>query len=63
MSIITLLIIRYNFRMFRALESVGTNNAANFLNILNIAGDPGDYAWGNTGWDNIISQLMEQQAG
>ncbi|RGB43914.1 hypothetical protein C1646_737618 [Rhizophagus diaphanus] len=41
----------------------GTNNTANFLNFFNIAGDPRDYAWGNTGLDNIITQLMEQQAG
>jgi hypothetical protein len=47
----------------RVLLEGGTNNTANFLNFFNIAGDPRDYAWGNTGWDNIITQLMEQQAG
>ena len=47
----------------RILENGGANNTANFLNFFNIAGDPRDYAWGNTGWDNIITQLMEQQAG
>ena len=45
------------------LDNGGNNNTANFFNIFNIAGDPRDYAWGNTGWDNIITQLMEQQAG
>ncbi|GES81209.1 E3 ubiquitin-protein ligase RNF126 isoform X1 [Rhizophagus clarus] len=46
----------------RILENGGTNNT-NILNFFNIAGDPRDYAWGNSGWDNIISQLMDQQAG
>ncbi|CAG8434525.1 5338_t:CDS:2 [Diversispora eburnea] len=46
----------------RALEGAG-NNHANILNLFNITGDPRDYAWGSTGFDNIISQLMEQQAG
>ncbi|CAG8736303.1 7784_t:CDS:2, partial [Funneliformis mosseae] len=50
-------------QLVRMLENFGANNAANFMNIFNIAGDPADYAWSNTGWDNIISQLMEQQAG
>ena len=40
----------------RILENGGANNTANFLNFFNIAGDPRDYAWGNTGWDNIITQ-------
>ncbi|RIA98566.1 hypothetical protein C1645_749705 [Glomus cerebriforme] len=47
----------------RMLENGGPNNPANIFNFFNIAGDPRDYAWGNTGWDNIITQLMEQQAG
>ncbi|CAG8677906.1 309_t:CDS:2, partial [Racocetra fulgida] len=41
----------------------GQNNAANIFNLFNLNGDPRDYAWGSTGFDNIISQLMEQQAG
>lgn len=45
----------------RALD--GQNNAANIFNLFNLNGDPRDYAWGSTGFDNIISQLMEQQAG
>ncbi|CAI2177038.1 14529_t:CDS:2 [Funneliformis geosporum] len=51
------------FDIAQMLENFGANNAANFMNIFNIAGDPADYAWNNTGFDNIISQLMEQQAG
>ncbi|KAG9307781.1 hypothetical protein G9A89_023346 [Geosiphon pyriformis] len=34
-----------------------------WMNVLNIVGDPRDYVWGAGGLDNIISQLMEQQAG
>ncbi|CAG8496823.1 9195_t:CDS:2 [Acaulospora morrowiae] len=45
----------------RMVENTGNNNA--ILNLFNITGDPRDYAWGSTGLDNIISQLMEQQAG
>ena len=26
-------------------------------------GDPRDYAWGSSAWDNIITQLMELQSG
>ncbi|CAG8495765.1 2218_t:CDS:2 [Acaulospora colombiana] len=44
----------------RVVENTGNNNT--ILNFLNIAGDPRDYAWGSE-LDNIISQLMEQQAG
>lgn len=46
----------------RALEGAGANNT-NILNLFNVTGDPRDYAWGSTGLDNIISQLMEQQSG
>ncbi|EPX72321.1 ubiquitin-protein ligase E3 [Schizosaccharomyces octosporus yFS286] len=39
-------------------------NAANlFSNVFNLAGNPGDYAWGARGLDDIISQLMEQAQG
>ncbi|EPY50649.1 ubiquitin-protein ligase E3 [Schizosaccharomyces cryophilus OY26] len=39
-------------------------NPANiFANVFNLAGNPGDYAWGARGLDDIISQLMEQAQG
>ncbi|CAG8448469.1 6653_t:CDS:2 [Ambispora gerdemannii] len=39
----------------------GVNNP--WTNVFNMVGNPGDYVWGPGGLDNIISQLMEQQAG
>ncbi|CAG8438781.1 8728_t:CDS:2 [Ambispora leptoticha] len=39
----------------------GANNP--WTNVFNMVGDPRDYVWGPGGLDNIISQLMEQQAG
>ncbi|CAH1766081.1 1689_t:CDS:10 [Entrophospora sp. SA101] len=44
----------------RALDDIGNNPN---LNAHNISGDPRDYAWGSSAWDNIITQLMELQSG
>lgn len=58
-------------RIFGSLNQPGAQqgegepfNPANmFSNIFNLSGNPGDYAWGARGLDDIISQLMEQAQG
>ncbi|KAI0224650.1 RING-type E3 ubiquitin transferase [Lamellibrachia satsuma] len=42
---------------------VGGPRASPFGTILNIHGNPGDYAWGTGGLDNIITQLLNQLEG
>ncbi|CAG8599436.1 4358_t:CDS:2 [Paraglomus brasilianum] len=40
----------------------GNNTTANLMNLFQMVGDPRDYAWGPGGLDQIITQLLEQQA-